>query len=107
MPIEITVPRLGWSMEEGTFTGWLKQNGDPVSAGEPLFAMESEKVTLEVESLDNGILYVQPGAPTPGTIVVVGQRLGFLLAPGEPAPQALEAGQPAASSQPEPAISTP
>jgi pyruvate dehydrogenase E2 component (dihydrolipoamide acetyltransferase) len=107
MPIEITVPRLGWSMEEGTFTGWLKQNGDPVSAGEPLFAMESEKVTLDVESLDNGILYVPPGAPEPGAIVVVGQRLGFLLAPGEPAPETLNAAQPAAGSLPESAVSTP
>src|ERR1700688_4120052 len=84
MPIEVTVPRLGWSMEEGTFTGWLKQNGDAVCVGEPLFAMESEKVTLDVESLDNGILYVPPGAPVPGSIVVVGQRLGFLLPAGEP-----------------------
>jgi pyruvate dehydrogenase E2 component (dihydrolipoamide acetyltransferase) len=107
MPIEITVPRLGWSMEEGTFTGWLKQNGDPVSAGEPLFAMESEKVTLDVESLDNGILYVPPGAPEPGAIVVVGQRLGFLLAPGEPAPEVLNAREPAAGSLPESALSTP
>src|SRR5882724_2011291 len=101
MPIEITVPRLGWSTEEGTFTGWLKQSGDPVSAGEPLFAMESDKVTLDVESLDNGILYVPPGSPAPGAIVVVGQCLGFLLAPGEPAPETLNAGQP------ESAISTP
>jgi pyruvate dehydrogenase E2 component (dihydrolipoamide acetyltransferase) len=107
MPIEITVPRLGWSMEEGTFTGWLKQNGDPVSVGEPLFAMESEKVTLDVESLDNGILYVPPGAPMPGAIVVVGQRLGFLLAPGEPAPETLSAEKPAASSLPESAVSVP
>jgi pyruvate dehydrogenase E2 component (dihydrolipoamide acetyltransferase) len=88
MPIEITVPRLGWSMEEGTFAGWLKQNGDHVTAGEPLFAMESDKVTMDVESLDNGILYVAPDAPEPGAVVVVGQRLGFLLAPGEPAPDA-------------------
>src|SRR5258708_29752267 len=101
MPIEITVPRLGWSMEEGTFTGWLKQNGDPVSTGEPLFAMESEKVTLDVESLDNGILYVPPGAPMPGAIVVVGQSLGFLLAPGEAAPETLSAEKPAASSLPQ------
>jgi pyruvate dehydrogenase E2 component (dihydrolipoamide acetyltransferase) len=107
MPIEITVPRLGWSMEEGTFTGWLKQNGDPVSAGEPLFAMESEKVTLDVESLDSGILYVPLGAPVPGTIVVVGQRLGFLLAPGEPAPEMLTAGQPTAGSLLESTVSTP
>src|SRR5438477_2085504 len=107
MPIEITVPRLGWSTEEGTFTGWLKQSGDPVSAGEPLFAMESDKVTLDVESLDNGILYVPPGSPAPGAIVVVGQRLGFLLAPGEPAPEALNARQPAAGTPPDSAVSTP
>src|SRR5580700_2274780 len=107
MPIEITVPRLGWSMEEGTFTGWLKQNGDAVCVGEPLFAMESEKVTLDVESLDNGILYVPPGAPEPGAIVVVGQCLGFLLAPGEPAPETLNAGQPSAGSLPESTLSTP
>jgi pyruvate dehydrogenase E2 component (dihydrolipoamide acetyltransferase) len=106
MPIEITVPRLGWSMEEGTFTGWLKQNGDTVRVGEPLFAMESEKVTLDVESLDNGILYVPPGAPMPGAIVVVGQRLGFLLAPDEAAPQTLLADQPAVDSLPESAVST-
>src|SRR5438876_4365882 len=105
MPIEITVPRLGWSTEEGTFTGWLKQSGDPVSAGEPLFAMESDKVTLDVESLDSGILYLPPGAPAPGAIVVVGQHLGFLLAPGEPAPETLDTALPAADSLPESAIS--
>ncbi len=107
MPIEITVPRLGWSMEEGTFAGWLKHNGDRVSAGEPLFAMESDKVTMDVESLDNGILYVPPGAPEPGAVVVVGQLLGFLLAPDEPAPATMNAGQPATVQLPESAISTP
>jgi pyruvate dehydrogenase E2 component (dihydrolipoamide acetyltransferase) len=107
MPIEITVPRLGWSMEEGTFTGWLKQNGDHVSAGEPLFAVESDKVTMEVESLDNGILYLPPGAPEPGAIVVVGLRLGFLLATGEGAPEGINAGWPAAGSPPESAVSIP
>jgi pyruvate dehydrogenase E2 component (dihydrolipoamide acetyltransferase) len=107
MPIEITVPRLGWSMEEGTFAGWLKQNGEHVSAGEPLFAMESDKVTMDVESLDKGILYLPPGAAEAGAIVVVGQRLGFLLAPGEPAPETINAGQPVAGSLPGPAISPP
>ncbi len=106
MPIEITVPRLGWSMEEGTFGGWLKQNGDHVSAGEPLFAVESDKVTMDVESLDNGILYLPPGAPEPGGIIVVGQRLGFLLAPGEPAPEMIGARQPGAGSLPGLVLST-
>jgi pyruvate dehydrogenase E2 component (dihydrolipoamide acetyltransferase) len=106
MPIEITVPRLGWSMEEGTFVGWLKQNGESVSAGEPLFAMESDKVTLDVESLDSGILYLSPSSPEPGAIVVVGQHLGFLMAPGEPAPETLDSGQSSADSPPESAAST-
>jgi pyruvate dehydrogenase E2 component (dihydrolipoamide acetyltransferase) len=106
MPIEITVPRLGWSMEEGTFGGWLKQNGDQVSAGEPLFAVESDKVTMDVESLDSGNLYLPPDAPTPGAIVVVGQCLGFLLAPGESMPETINAPRPAAGSPPESAFST-
>lgn len=86
MAIEITVPRLGWSMEEGTFAGWLKQNGDLVASGEPLFAVESDKVTMDVESLDAGILYLPPDAPETGAAVRVGQLLGFLLARGEAAP---------------------
>jgi pyruvate dehydrogenase E2 component (dihydrolipoamide acetyltransferase) len=100
MPIEITIPRLGWSMEEGTFAGWLKQNGDQVSSGEPLFAVESDKVTMDVESLDNGILYLPPGAPEPGAIVVVGQRLGFLLAPGESPPETTDNQESSADSLP-------
>jgi len=107
MPIEITVPRLGWSMEEGTFAGWLKRHGDRVSAGEPLFALESEKVTMDVEALDSGILYLPPNAPEQGAIVVVGQRLGFLLGPGEAAPEAATAGQPAADPLPQSAVATP
>ncbi len=87
MAIEIVVPRLGWSMEEGTFSGWLKQNGDRVSAGEQLFALESDKVTMDVESLDSGILYLPPDAPQAGAAVIVGQRLGYLLAPGELPPE--------------------
>ena len=87
MPIEITIPRVGWSMEEGNFAGWLKQNGEQVSAGDALFSVESEKVTLDVESLDAGILYLPPDTPEIGAVVCVGQRIGFLLAPGEAAPE--------------------
>lgn len=90
MPIEITVPRLGWSSEEGVFAGWLKKSGDPVVSGEPLFALESDKVTMEVESLDKGTLHIPPGGPESGTVVQVGQVLGYLLAPGEAAAARLE-----------------
>jgi pyruvate dehydrogenase E2 component (dihydrolipoamide acetyltransferase) len=86
MAIEITVPRLGWSMEEGVFSGWLKGHGEKVVAGEMLFAVESDKVTMEVESLDSGTLHIPPDVPQPGAVVVVGQRLGYLLAEGEVPP---------------------
>jgi pyruvate dehydrogenase E2 component (dihydrolipoamide acetyltransferase) len=85
MAIEITVPRLGWSSEDGVFSGWLKQHGETVKAGEPLFLLESDKVTMEVESLDSGTLHVLAGCTEAGGTVNVGQLLGYLLAEGEDA----------------------
>lgn len=86
MAIEITIPRLGWSMEEGTFLGWLKQDGEFVKSGDLLFTLESEKAAQEIESLDAGILRIPPSAPQAGDIVKVGQRLGFLVEEGEMLP---------------------
>ncbi len=73
-------------MEEGTFVGWLKQPGQQVAAGEPLFELESEKALQEIESIDTGILYLPPDGPAPGTVLPVGALLGYLLAEGEPIP---------------------
>ena len=86
MAIEITIPRLGWSMEEGTFLGWLKQDGEAVRSGDLLFTLESEKAAQEIESLDAGILRIPPDAPQPGDTVKVGQRLGYLVAKNEALP---------------------
>ena len=69
MAVEIRVPRLGWSMEEGTFLGWLKQDGDLVQSGDALYELEGEKATQEIESLDAGILRIPPNAPAPGAVV--------------------------------------
>jgi len=79
MAFEIRVPRLGWSMEEGTFVGWRKNAGDPVRAGEVLFELENDKATQEVESIDAGFLHIPSGAPRDGDVVRVGDLLGFLL----------------------------
>jgi len=81
--IEITIPRLGWSMEGGTFWGWLKKEGEPVNAGEPLFTLESEKAAQDVEAADAGILKLQVGSPKTGDVVKVGQIIGLLLAEKE------------------------
>ena len=88
MPIKITLPRLGWSMDEGTFSEWLKRDGESVLAGDLLFALESDKATQEVESLDAGVLHIPQDAPKHGDIVKVGQLLGYLLAEGESIPLA-------------------
>ena len=94
MPTEIRVPRLGWSMDEGTFLGWLVNDGAAIKPGDVLYELEGEKATQEVESLDAGILRIPPDAPLPGTVVAVGALLGYLVAEGEPNPwEAPAAGQ--------------
>src|SRR5262249_35005753 len=85
MPIPITIPRLGWNMDEGTFAGWLKQPGEAVTPGDRVFSLESEKATEEIESLDGGTLHVPAGAPKPGDKLSVGAVIGYLLQPGETA----------------------
>lgn len=86
MPFEITVPRLGWSMEEGTFVRWLKKQGDLVNAGDALFELEGEKAAQDIEAVDSGRLVIPSHAPQPGTIVAVGAVIGHLVAEGEAAP---------------------
>jgi pyruvate dehydrogenase E2 component (dihydrolipoamide acetyltransferase) len=86
MALPITVPRLGWNMEEGVFVEWLKQEGDPVKAGEPLFRLEGDKAVQDVEATDSGVLRIDPAGPQPGGRVLVGALLGYLVASGEPAP---------------------
>ena len=92
MATEVTVPRLGWSMEEGTFQEWLKADGERVEVGDMLFVLEGDKASQEVESFDAGYLRLPPDAPQPGDAIVVGQRLALLadeadLEPWKDAPQ--------------------
>src|SRR2546421_99072 len=86
LAVAITVPRVGWSMEEGTFQGWLKREGDRVKPGDMLFLLESEKATEEIETLERGILRIPADAPATGAVVKVGQVLAYLVAEGEAAP---------------------
>lgn len=83
MAADVTIPRLGWSMEEGVFAGWLKQPGEAVKPGEPLFMLEGEKATQEIEAVDGGVLHVAPDAPSQGQTVLVGRLIGRLCAAGE------------------------
>src|SRR6266481_4584593 len=95
MAVEITIPRLGWNMEEGVFAGWLKRDGDTVKAGEAVFRLESEKATQDIECLDAGILRIPPHAAKEGDTLTVGAVIAYLIQPGEAAPFE---GQPATSA---------
>lgn len=86
MANEIRIPRLGWSMEEGTFVGWLKQDGDRVQVGDALYELEGEKATQDIEATDAGILRIPPDAPQPGTVLPVAALLAYVLADGEAPP---------------------
>lgn len=100
MPIEIIVPRLGWSMEEGAFVAWLKNDGELVKAGEPLFSIEGDKAVQEVESIDAGILRIAADAPKAGDSIRVGQLLGHLYAANEASAKPAAATKPVASEKP-------
>lgn len=90
--IPVVMPRLGWNMEAGTVVQWLKQEGEPVQAGEMLFLVESDKATTEVESLDSGILRFPPDAPEIGAEYPVGTVLAYLVQDGESVPSGQGAG---------------
>lgn len=80
MASEVKLPRLGQGMEAGTINKWLKNEGDPVSKGEPLFEIDTDKVTQEVESDYEGVLLkiVLPQGEAP-----VGQTIAYIGKEGE------------------------
>jgi pyruvate dehydrogenase E2 component (dihydrolipoamide acetyltransferase) len=83
MAVEIVMPRMGLTMEEGTVIAWLKEENQPVAAGEPLLEIETDKSTVEIEAASAGILsliLVKPGETVP-----VGTVIGYLAAPEEQA----------------------
>jgi pyruvate/2-oxoglutarate dehydrogenase complex dihydrolipoamide acyltransferase (E2) component len=56
--VDIIFPKLGFSMNEGVLAEWLAQDGSTVSEGQPLFSLESDKSTNEVESPASGVLQI-------------------------------------------------
>ncbi|MHB1424339.1 MAG: dihydrolipoamide acetyltransferase family protein [Gemmataceae bacterium] len=105
MAIPITVPRLGWNMEQGVFAGWLKSDGAAVRAGEALFSLESDKATQEIEGFEDGTLHIPTDGPHQGDVLAVGAVIGFVLQPGEPIPSSLKPSPSLPPSQPKTAES--
>ncbi len=84
MPINITMPALSPTMTEGTLASWLKSEGDQVEAGDVICEIETDKATMEVEAVDDGILgKILVAAGTEN--VPVNGVIGVLLEDGESA----------------------
>lgn len=115
MPTEILMPALSPTMTEGNLAKWLKAEGDTISAGDLIAEIETDKATMEVEAVDEGVLgkiLVPDG--TEG--VQVNQPIALLLEEGEDAaalegaasaapaaPVETPVAEPAAAASPEPA----
>jgi 2-oxoglutarate dehydrogenase E2 component (dihydrolipoamide succinyltransferase) len=75
MAIEIKIPSVGESIQEALLAEWFKKDGDHVKKDEPLFVLETDKVTLEIEAEADGILEIKVEA---GKTVSIGQVVGTI-----------------------------
>ena len=100
MPSQVMLPRLGQGMESGTIVRWLKAEGDPVEKGEPLYELDTEKVTQEVEAEASGtLLRILAGE---GEEIEVGKAIAVIGEPGEEVPDAEPEAEPVPATAAEP-----
>ena len=95
MATEVKLPRLGQGMESGTIVKWLKGEGEPVKKREPLYELDTDKVTQEVEAEADGVLLK---IVVPSGEVEVGRTIAFIGNEGEDVPSD-NGGQPAETQE--------
>lgn len=84
MATEVILPKVDMVMETGTFVEWLKQEGETVEKGQPLFVIMTDKAAIEVEAPASGIL---AGVSAKAEDVIpVSQTIAYILQPGEKLP---------------------
>ncbi|MCE2932862.1 MAG: pyruvate dehydrogenase complex E1 component subunit beta [Hyphomicrobiales bacterium] len=98
MPIDILMPALSPTMESGTLAKWLKKEGDKIKSGDVIAEIETDKATMEVEAVDEGIL-AKILVPNGTENVAVNTRIAVIAAEGE---DAGAAGSAPAASAPAP-----
>ena len=76
MRIEVKMPNLGYDTESGKIVSWLKNIGDSVARGEPIAEVETDKATVEMESMQNGVLVEIVAVE--GAEVPVGEVIAYL-----------------------------
>jgi pyruvate dehydrogenase E2 component (dihydrolipoamide acetyltransferase) len=109
MPIELKMPALSPTMEEGTLAKWLVKEGDTVKSGDIMAEIETDKATMEFEAVDEGTI-AQILVPEGTDGVKVGAVIALIAGEGEdagaasaPAPEAQAVPAPAAAPTPDPA----
>lgn len=75
MAVEILLPKIGFSMQEGQVAEWLANDGDRVTEGQPLFSLEADKSTNEIEAPATGTLKI---IARTGETYEVGTLLGYI-----------------------------
>jgi len=108
MPINILMPALSPTMEKGNLAKWLKKEGDAVKSGDIIAEIETDKATMEVEAVDEGIL-AKIVVPEGTSDVPVNQLIALIAAEGED-PKSVSAsggGAPAAKAEAAPAPAAP
>src|SRR3982751_5322736 len=109
MASQVMMPKLSPTMEEGQISRWLKKEGDKVSMGEPLAEIDTDKATMEMQALGNGVLrkiLIGEGqaAPLGQLIAVIGEPnedIAGLLSEAPPAAKQEQAKQGQGQKEPE------
>ena len=96
MEIEIKIPNVGESVQEAVLVEWYKKDGDTIQKDDPLFVVETDKVTLEIVAEVSGVLKIRVSE---GETVAIGTVVGIIDTEGAPAPVELSAEK--ASIEPE------
>ena len=116
MPIEILMPALSPTMEKGNLAKWLKKEGDKVAPGDVIAEIETDKATMEVESIDEGrigkILVPEgtEGVKVNAVIAVIlteGETAADVKTPAPAAAPAAKAPEPTKAEAPAPAAPAP
>lgn len=103
MPIELKMPALSPTMEEGTLAKWLVKEGDTVSSGDLLAEIETDKATMEFEAVDEGVI-TQILVPEGTDGVKVGAVIAMIQGEDEDATAAPKAAAPVTAPKPEPEV---
>ena len=102
MPTEILMPALSPTMTEGNLAKWLKKEGDPIRSGDVIAEIETDKATMEVEAVDEGMLG-KILVPEGTEAVKVNQPIALLLGEDEDAASLSEGAKPVPKAGPQPA----